>query len=101
MNKKALGINEIIILTTLLAMLGLLAIRFLNPEMLNLSIFNTRAGSFLLGCAFCYFTLNEFKAAIDKDEWGPNRVAGIIRVPLYLAAALFLFYMTASGGINA
>ncbi len=101
MSKKAFGLVEFIILTALLGMLALLAIRFVQPELLDLPFFNTQLGSFLLGCFFCYFTLNQFKAAKSKDEWGLNRVAGIIRVPLYLAAAVFLFYVAATGGLNA
>jgi uncharacterized membrane protein len=101
MSKRVFGINEFIILAALLGMLALLAIRFLNPELLYMSIFSTQIGSFLLGCIFCYFTLNEYKAAKSKDEWWLNRAAGVIRVPLYILAAIFLFYIAATGNFNA
>ena len=101
MSKRIFGINEFIILTVLLGMLVLFAVRLLNPEVLNQSFFGTRIGSFLLGCFFCYFTLHEYKTAKSKDEWRPNRIAGVIRVPLYCAAAIFLFYIAATRGINA
>ena len=101
MSKRVFGLNEFIILAALLGMLALLTIRFVNPELLDLPFFNTQLGSFIGGCFFCYFTRNQFKAAKFKEEWGPNRVAGIIRVPLYFAVAVFLFYVAATGGLNA
>lgn len=101
MSKRVFGVNETLVLAALLGLLTSLVMRFLDPELLNLSYFNTRIGAFLLGCFFTYFTLNEFKAAKDSDEWRSSRLAGAVRVPLYLAATLFLFFVAARGGVNA
>lgn len=101
MSKKVFGINELLILLALVGMLVLLAVRFTNPELLNMPFFITRIGSFFLGCFFGYFTLNEYRAAKNKDEWGPNRVAGVIRVPIYAGASILLFYFAATGELNA
>ena len=100
MNKKSLGLNEIIILVSLVGMLLILAVRFWRPELLIFTFISTRLGSFLFGCLFLYFSYNEFKRVKESECWFANRLAGVIRVPLYVAASIYLYYLAVNGGIN-
>lgn len=77
-------------------MIGLLIIRFVKPELLHMSFFDTRLGLFILGVFFVYLTFSEFKAVKNKEEWAANRFMGAIRVPLYLLATIFIFYLAAN-----
>ncbi len=101
MIKRTFGIYEFLVLISLLGMLALLAIRIFNPELLHIQLFYTRAGTFLFGVLFFYFTLKEYKIAKNNEEWAPNRVAGFIRVPLYAAASLFFLYIAVTGSLDA
>ncbi|WP_444923332.1 hypothetical protein ACJJH9_15700 [Microbulbifer sp. DLAB2-AF] len=97
MNKMNFGIKEFVILIALLGMVVLLAVRFLKPELLNYSSIRNPISSFIFGCLSFYLMVDQYKVARSVDEWGPNRLAGIIRVPLYFAASIFMFYLAATG----
>lgn len=101
MNKRASDVNEIIVLIAMLGILALMTIQFFSPEALDFSFLKSRLGTFLSGCVLCYLAFREFRSARSKVDWTPNRFAGIIRAPLYFAATIFLFYLTATGGANA
>ncbi|WP_444919633.1 hypothetical protein ACJJID_11605 [Microbulbifer sp. CnH-101-G] len=101
MNKRAFGVSEIVVLIAVLGMLALITIRFVSPDILDFSFLKSRGGAFLSGCIFFFLSFKEFVIARSKNEWVPNRIAGIIRVPLYLAATIFFLYLTVTGVANA
>jgi len=101
MNKRAFGASEIIVLIAMLGILALMTIRFFSLDALDFSLLESRVGAFLAGSIFFFLSFRELRIARSKNEWTPNRIAGIIRVPLYLAATIFLFYLTVTGVTNA
>lgn len=58
---------------------------------------STRIGYAVLGLVFVVFSIHQLSVTLSKEEWGPNRFAGAIRLPIYAVLAIILFYLAISG----
>lgn len=87
--------------TTGVALLGIIAIisyQMFRDELSIHALFSyTRLGYVVLGLVFVVFSVHQLSVTLSKEEWGPNRVAGAIRLPIYAVLAGVLFYLAISG----
>ena len=92
MPKKNIGLNEILTLSLFFIAIGLFILHLISPEYLHVDAPTLRAAAIFFGLFFCYFTVHEIKSLRNSNLHPANRIASAIRVPLYGAITVFLFY---------
>ncbi len=89
------------LVTTVVALLGIIAImsyQKLRDDISIQALFTYNRIAYIgLGLVFVVFSVHQLSVVLSKEEWGPNRFAGAIRLPIYAALAIVLFYLAASG----
>lgn len=91
---KLFGLKEFIILAATFALLFLLYVRIDQPDWLNQYPLLYPLITLLMIPALLLFTFVEYTKLKDKDISLIDKISSIIRMPMYLAGAVFVGYVS-------